>query len=159
MNLDRFEAAAYEAFGFLERAYGLEHSPDTAADRRAHWWVRYLTYTGGRAFVRVELDDRDRAFNVLFGAVRDGRIPSYPIVRERENEPILWFPLWAVLRARDVPEPPFSFVTDERLDAELRVWADALEAYAGDALRSGDFSALDEPVRRLKSEQREKEDP
>jgi hypothetical protein len=153
MDLDRFEVAAQQAFEYLERDYGLEFHPDTVAERREHWWVRYLTYQNDRVFVRVELDDRDRAFNVLFGPVRNGVIPPYPIVLERDDEPIEWFPLWAVLHARDAPEPPFSFVVDERLDAELRAWGRALEAHAADALRSGDFSSLDQPVRRVKRQQ------
>ena len=153
MNLDRFEAAAQRAFGFLERDHGLEFHPDTAADRREHWWVRYLTYRDHRVFVRIELDDRDRAFNVLFGPIQEGRVPPYPIFLERDDEPIDWFPLWAVLRARGSAEPPFSFVEDEGLDAELLAWADALGTHAAAALRTGDFSALDDPVRRVKREQ------
>ena len=153
MNLDRFEAAAERVFGFLERDYELTLRPDTAADRGEHWWVRYLTYRNDDVFVRIELDDRDRAFNVLFGPMREGRIPPYPVVLERDDEPLEWFPLWAVLRARGVPEPPFSFFEDGRLDAELLAWADALRTHAGAALGVGRFDVLDDPVRRVKREE------
>ena len=152
MNLDRFEVAAQHAFGFLERDYHLTYYPDTPAARREHWWVRYLTYRDGRVFVRLELDDRERVFNILFGPLRDGRMPPYPIVLERTGEPIEWFPLWAVLGARGLPEPPFSFVEDERLEEELLAWADAVDEHAAAALTSGDFSALEEPVRQVTRE-------
>ena len=148
MNLDRFEAAARAAFAFLERDLDFTFEPDTSKERRDHWWVRYLTYRGERAFVRVELDSRDRAFNVLFGPLRDGEIPPYPIFMESEQQPILWFPLWAVLQVEDTDQPPFTFAEDGPLDEELRAWADALRKHAASAL-SGDASDLEEGVRRV----------
>jgi hypothetical protein len=153
MNLDRFEAAARDAFAFLEDEYGLVHVPDDPAERTRHWWARHLTYGSDRAFVRVELDDRDRVFNVLFGPTRSGEIPPYPTFLEREEEPIEWFPLWAVLHARGISAPEFSFAEDDRLDRELAAWADALRAEAGSALLGErDFAELDEPVRQAKLE-------
>jgi hypothetical protein len=143
MNLDRFEQAAQRAFGFLETDFGLTFEPDSPDDRRERWWVRYLTYRNDAAFVRVELDDRDRAFNIQLGPVVDGDLP-----------PVTWFPLWAVLRARGAPEPPFSFADDQRLDDELHAWAASLREQATPAL-SGDFDELRQPVRRVKRQDAE----
>lgn len=152
MDLDRFESAARDAFAFLERDHALTFRPDSADDRDRHWWVSYLTYFGGHAFVRVALDDRDRAFNVLFGPLRHGDLPPYPIFLERDDEPLTWFPLWAVLEARRADVPRFSFAEDGRLDVELTAWTTALREHATDALR-GDFDDLEGPVRRVKAEQ------
>jgi hypothetical protein len=116
--------------------------------------VRYLTYRNADAFVRVELDDRDRAFNVQLGPVVDGDLPPYPIFLERADEPITWFPLWAVLRGRGSVEPPFTFAEDQHLDEELDAWAAALREHAACAL-VGDFDELHEPVRRIKRRQAE----
>jgi hypothetical protein len=153
-NLDRFEQAAQRAFAFLERDFGLTFEPDSTDEWRKHWWVRYLTYRNDGAFVRIELDDRDRAFNILVGPVVVGELPPYPIFLEREDEPVTWFPVWAILRGRGEPEPPFSFAQDERLDDELDAWAAALREHARPALR-GDFDELREPVRRAKRQQAE----
>jgi hypothetical protein len=149
MDLDRFEQAARRAFAFLERDLGLTVEPDSDEDRREHPWVRYLHYRGEATFVRLELDDRERVFNILLGPLVDGDLPPYPIVLERDDEPVTWFPLWAILRSRGTAEPPFSFAEDERLDGELDAWAAALREHAGSALR-GDFDELHEPVRRVK---------
>jgi len=154
MNLDRFEQASERAFAFLERDFGLAFAPDSTNERRAHWWVRYLTYRNSEAFVRLELDDRDRAFNILLGPVLEGELPPYPIFLEREDEPVTWFPLWAILRGRGAAEPPFSFAEDERLDEELDAWADALRSHAALAL-AGNFVELQEPVRRVKRQESE----
>jgi len=154
MNLDRFESAARSAFSFLERDHGMTFVPDTAQERHAHFWVRYLTYrSAGRSFVQIELDDRDRAFNVLFGPLEGRELPPYPIFMERDDEPVLWFPLWAVLSADGAEPPPFSFAEDARLDADLAAWAAALQTHARRAL-AGDFADLEELVRRVKREAR-----
>jgi hypothetical protein len=147
MDLDRFEQGARRAFAFLEEDVGLTFE----AGSSAHSWTCHLTYRNETVFVRVELDNRDRAFNVLVGPIVDGKIPRYPIFPERAGEPLHWFPLWAILRARGVDVPTFSFAEDDRLEEELTAWAGVLREHAGDVLASGDFSELDAPVRRIKS--------
>ncbi len=154
MNLDRFEEASQRAFEFLEADFGLTFEPDSPDDRRRHCWVRYLTYRNAQAFVRIELDDRDRAFNIQLGPLVDGDLPPYPIFLERADEPITWFPLWAILRGRGADEPPFTFAEDEHLDQELETWGAALREHAAVALR-GEFDDLREPVRRVTRQQAE----
>lgn len=149
MDPDRFEQAARSAFAFLETDFGMTLKPETKAERRSHWWGRYVTYVGDRTFVRIELDTRDVAFNILLGPLVDGEIPPYPIFLEREDEPLTWFPLWAILQSRGAPDPPFSFVEDEQLDRELAAWASALREHAAPAL-AGEFEELRDPVRRVK---------
>jgi hypothetical protein len=109
VDLDRFERAAEAAFAFLEHEFGMRLERDSR--RREHWWARNLGYRGDRAYVRVELDDRDRAFNVLVGP------SSGEDEAQRER-----FPLWAIVRSRGAREPSFSFAEDERLDRELAAW-------------------------------------
>jgi hypothetical protein len=114
---------------------------ETEAERKRHWWARYLTYRNDTTFVRVELDDRDRSFNVLFGPLVNGEIPEYPIFLPPAAEAVRWFPLWALLELRGEEAPPFSF-DESHLDAELQAWADALREHAGPAI-DGDFSVLE----------------
>ncbi len=151
--LDRFEQAAQEAFGFLERDFNMVLYPDTPDQRKLEPPVRYLNYRNDTTFVRVELDVKDRSFNVLAGPLVDGRVPPYPIFLEREEEPVLWLPLWAILEAVEVAHPPFSFAEDQRLDRELAAWATALREHATAALR-GDFEDLAGAVRRVKQARR-----
>lgn len=152
MNADRFEQAAQSAFAFLEDDFGMTVKPESKTERSRHWWGRYVTYVSDRVFVRIELDNRDRAFNILLGPLVAGDIPPYPIFLERDDEPLTWFPLWAILQSRGVQDPPFSFAEDEQLDDELAAWAAALRDHAGVAL-SGDFDDLREPVRRVKNQE------
>jgi hypothetical protein len=149
MNPDRFEQAAVAAFAFLEDDFEMTLRRDTDAERKKFWWARHVTYVSSRAFVRIELDTRDRAFNVLLGPLVNGDIPPYPIFLEHEDEPLTWFPLWAILQSRDVPDPPFSFAEDDQLDQELAIWADVLRQHAAAAL-AGDFDDLEGPVRLVK---------
>jgi hypothetical protein len=148
MDLECFEQGVRRAFAFLEEDIGLTFESDSSS----HWWTSHLTYRNELVFVRVELDNRDRAFNILAGPIVDGGVPRYPIFPERAGEPLHWFPLWAILRARGADVPTFSFAEDDRLEAELAAWAGALREHAGDVLVSGDFGELDAPVRRIKSE-------
>jgi hypothetical protein len=152
LNADRFEHAVQSAFAFLEDDFGMTVKLESNAERRRHWWGRYVTYVNDRMFLRVELDNRDRAFNILLGPLVDGEIPPYPIFLERDDEPLTWFPLWAILQSRGVEDPPFSFAEDEQLDAELSAWAAALRDHAAAAL-AGDFDELREPVRRVKNKE------
>lgn len=157
MNLDRFEQAAQEAFGFLERDFNMVVHLDTPDERKRHSWVRYVTYCNDTTFVRTELDNKDRAFNLLTGPLVDGQIPPYPIFLEREEEPVLWLPVWAILEASGVEHPPFSFAEDQRLDQELAAWATALREHASAALR-GEFEDLAGAVRQVKEQRAEHND-
>ena len=121
--------------------FGFVFEPDSEADRTDHWWARYLTYRSETVFVRVELDDRDSAFNVLVGPLVDGEIPDYPIFLPASAEGVEWFPLWALIELRGAELPPFSF-DEARLNAELQAWAEALRTHAAPALE-GDFSTLE----------------
>ncbi len=78
MNPDRFEQAAEVAFAFLEDDFGMSRKTQSAADRRKHWWGRYVTYTSHRVFVRIELDNKDRAFNILLGPLVNGTSRPIP---------------------------------------------------------------------------------
>jgi hypothetical protein len=142
LNLDQFEDAARIAFAFLEEDFAFAFTRDSEEDRKRHWWVRYLTYRNNTTFVRVELDDRERVFNVLFGPLDDGQIPEYPIFLPRQARSLTWFPLWAVIEMRNEEAPPFSFAKGERLGYELGAWAEALRRHAEPALR-GSFADLD----------------
>ena len=122
MNLERFEQAARRAFAFLEMDAGLTFESASST----HSWTCHLTYRDQMVSVRVDLDSRDRAFNFLLGPIVDVEVPPDPIFSEPAGEPLSWFPLWAILRARGVDVPIFSFAEGERLDDELSAWAGAL---------------------------------
>ena len=157
MSLDRFEDSARLAFAFLEHDFGCTFLVESEKERRRHWWARYLTYRNDATFVRVELDDRDHAFNVLFGPLVDEEIPEYPIFLPASGEDVRWFPLWAVMEARGEDAPPFSW-DDAALDAELQAWANALREHAGPALE-GRFAGLEAvyPVLSSNLERRQRE--
>jgi hypothetical protein len=138
VDLDRFEEAARRAFAVLEHDFSCEFLPD----RERHWSARYLTYRNETTWVEVYLDDRDRAFVVLFGPLVDGEIPEHPIFLPPPDHPLQRFPLWAVMEARADEPPPFTFTEGDRLDSELRAWAEALRKHAGPALR-GSFAGLE----------------
>ena len=54
MSLDRFERGARMAFCFLEDDFAFTCTVSTEHQ------TRFVTYTGGRAFVRLDAESRER---------------------------------------------------------------------------------------------------
>ncbi len=105
MRIEEFEKASREVFAFLERDFGFRLlSAESGGPGLCH-----LTYANDVAFVRLKTDvASDRHFNLLVGPLVRGSIPPEPLFLEREDEPLTWYPLWAIMRVRGADEPRFS---------------------------------------------------
>jgi hypothetical protein len=143
MNLDHFEQAARTAFRFLEEDYEFEFASEQF-DHRA----RRLTYTSDVAFVSVDAESLGFSFTVALGAIRDG-VRVHRANLQRDDLPLECVPLWALLRAKDVAEPPSSAANDAELDTALRASAAALRDEASAYLIEPDFAQLAASIRQL----------
>ena len=138
VDCDGFESATKQAFAALEAEHGFDVQTTRQGAGRCS-----VTYRSTASWVRISLDvQRDRYFQVEFGPLVNAEVPGALVFLPPEGEPLSHYPLWAVMRLNDAEPPPFSFADGSVLDAELKVWADALESHGGDALR-GDFNHYD----------------
>jgi hypothetical protein len=139
-ELDEFELAVDQTFAQTATELGLAKDPGST--RQLSHSIS-LTYLGSKVFVVFELDQRDKLFNVVIGPLVNGRVPPRPLFLPKRDEALTWYPLWALLRLRDEPLPPFTFAHRPDLDGELRSWVAALREQAG-TLVNGDFSGFDD---------------